>query len=81
MKVLAIAAEGKEFLYQSSTAHKVPNASAEKIRDALNKIRYKLKDGQIWHIYEVSAWENAGIYAEGQKFTIRKGTLKEVFTH
>lgn len=78
MKVITIACEGKEFLYRASTAHKVSNASADIICKALNDIRYKLNPGEIWHVYDVSGWENAAIYAETQAFRRYKGHLQEV---
>lgn len=78
MKVIAIACEGKEFLYRASTAHKVSKASADIICKALNDIRYKLNPGEIWHVYEVSGWDNAGIYAGTQAFRRYNGRLQEV---
>lgn len=78
MKVIAIACEGKEFLYRASTAHKVSKASADIICKALNDIRYKLNPGEVWHVYDVSGWENAGIYSETQAFRRYKGRLQEV---
>lgn len=78
MKVIAIACEGKEFLYRANTAHKVSKASANNICKVLNDARYKLNPGEIWHVFEVSGWENAGIYAETQSFKMYRGRLQEI---
>lgn len=78
MLVCAISVEGKEYLYKSSTAHKVAKSSAARICAALNQVRYKLKEGEVWYIHEVYGYDNASIYAENQSFKIYKGGLREV---
>jgi len=78
MIILAKAVKGHEFLYSAISAHKVSKASAEKIRDVLNGLNYKLNNGEIWHVFEVENFERAAAYAETQKFTTRKGVLREV---
>lgn len=77
MKVLAISAKGKEFLYNASTAHKVSERSGKVIMDALNEAKYKLKDGEVWHIHEVDRYDNAYAFASYQEFSIRKGNIYE----
>lgn len=77
MLVLARSPEGKEFLYSSSSAHSVPKASANKIRDTLNRIRYKLKDGEVWHLHEVGQYDLAYEYGQCQSFRIRTGHIYE----
>ena len=49
-KFIAKAPIGKEFIYSKSSAMYVSKASANEICEQLNKIRYNLKDGEIWHI-------------------------------
>lgn len=50
---LAISCKGSEFMFKRSGCIAVPSASAEIIRDQLNKIRYKLSsDHEIWSIHE-----------------------------
>ena len=51
-KFLAIASKGQEFLFKTHGMIAVPTKSATKIRDALNENKYRLKDGEIWHIYD-----------------------------
>ena len=82
MTILAKSVKDHEFLYNAKTAHKVSKANAEKIRDVLNGCNYKLKDGETWHIHDVSeTYDNAGAYASYQAFTInKKGIVKETFT-
>lgn len=77
MLVIAKSAEGHEFMYKASTAHKVSKASADMICKALNDIKYKLNPGEVWHVHEVSGYENAAIYAETQAFKRRNGKLIE----
>ena len=77
MTILAKSIKGAEFAYSAASAHKVPKTSARKICNALNKVGYKLNAGECWFVHEVSGWENAGIYAEGQRFAIRNGRLIE----
>lgn len=77
MLILAIAPKGKEFLYRLSSAHSVPKASADRIRDVLNKAGHKLKDGETWHMYDVGPYDNAYEIAHYQSFRIRTGCVYE----
>lgn len=47
MKVLAVSLKGQEYFFRASTAHKVSERSAKKIMDALNKVRYGLKENEV----------------------------------
>lgn len=79
MKVVAIAKKGAEFIYNASTAHKVPEANAQKVCDALNGIGYKLFSPDfVWHVYDVGPYDNAYYYAEGQRFTYGKTGIKRI---
>ena len=77
MKVLAVSAKGKEFLYKPATAHKVSARSGKAIMDALNKARYGLKENEVWHMHDVSPYDNAYAYATYQEFSIYKGNIRE----
>ena len=77
MVVVAIACKGQEFLYKSYTAHKVNENKADKIIELLNAAGYQLRDGEIWYKFNVSNYDNAGVYAECQRFTLGK-KLKEI---
>ena len=79
MLIIAKTVKGKEYYYGVKTAHKVSMAGSEKILEVLNRVRYQLGDGQTWHIYEIDRYDTAYDYAEFQKFTIRKGIVKEIF--
>ena len=57
-KLIAIAPKGKEFIFKTSLMIAVPKSSAVKIRNRLNRERYKLKDGEVWHIYDNDAYYN-----------------------
>lgn len=73
MKLLAIAPKGREYLHSRQNAGYAPDASAQKICDILNQIKYLLKDGETWHIYDYDFTMDDYIF---QKFTIRKGFVK-----
>ena len=77
MLILAKAIKGAEFFYNADSAHKVSKKSAQTIKDALNKIKYNLKDTETWYEYNVDSYDDAYYVAEYQRFTIYKGTIKE----
>ena len=77
MIVLAKSCAGQEYLYSAKSAHAVPKSSARKIMDALNKARFDLAEGQVWHIHETGYYDDATFYAEHQKFNIRCGKIYE----
>lgn len=71
MKVIAKSIKGAEFMYNPE--------SAETILKVLNECKYKLQnEKEVWHIHDVYPIDKAYAYAEGQKFTIRKGTVKAI---
>ena len=77
MKMIAKTIEGQEFCYDANTAHKVSERSAEIICAALNEQRWKLKDGQVWHVYDCGWYEAEYTAAAYQSFERRKGGLYE----
>lgn len=78
IKVIAKSYIGKEYIFSEKTAHKVSKNSAEKILKVLNSVRWNLKDGEVWHIYDVYEYDNAYEIAQTQKFSIRKGIVKHI---
>lgn len=81
IKIIAKTIKGKEFFYNANSAYKVSANSAEKILTVLNSVRWNLSDNQVWHIYDIDEFDNAYTVARYQKFTIRKGTVKAVYTN
>ena len=75
MTILAKTRAGKEFLYNAASARKVSKASAQKICDIVNENGFLLKDGELWHIYNIDKYDTAYNYANFQSFTIRKGIV------
>ena len=75
MLVVAKSLKGQEFLYNARSSHAVPKTSAKKICQALNDIRYELKDDEVWHVHEVDQYDIAFLYAEGQKFCFQNKKL------
>lgn len=70
---IAIAVKGKEFLYKRSSMIAVPARSALKIRDLLNRNKFELRDGEVWHIYENDSFDNDYISREINSY--RKGRV------
>lgn len=77
MLVLAKSVKDHEFAYSARSAHQVPKASANEIRDALNRERFDLHDGEIWFIHDVGPYDDAYYYAESQAFSKRNGKIYE----
>ena len=77
MLIIAKSVKGREFLYNAASARKVSKASAETILKVVNNHKYQLKDGEIWHIYEVDSYDNAYYYAQSRAFKIRKGVVSD----
>lgn len=75
MKVIAKAKIGSEFIYNAASARKVSERSAQKILAVVNEMKWRLNDGETWHIYDVDEYDNAFYYAQRQAFTIRKGIV------
>ena len=75
MKVVAKSEKGHEFLYNPKSAHEVSNASAQYICSELNRVKYDLKENEVWFIHEVGAYDNAYGYASYQRFAVRKGLV------
>lgn len=50
-KLIAKTLIGEEFMHSRSDAYFV-DKNADKICDALNKAKYKLKEGECWHVYD-----------------------------
>ena len=47
MLIIAKAKAGAEFMYKAHTARRVSKASAEKILEVVNGMRWNLEDGEI----------------------------------
>ena len=73
-KFLAITTPGTEFIFRMSSAIAVPERSAGKILELLNKIEYKLKPGEVWHVYENDFYYNDRIENEIKRYS--KNSMK-----
>jgi len=72
-KLIAKTLVGKEFMHSRSHAY-FADKDADKICEALNKARYKLKDGECWYVYDydfTQAW-----YVEHVISLTRSGKIK-----
>ena len=77
MKMIAKTIAGKEFCYSRESAHRASDRGAAAICAALNSQRYKLKDGEKWHVYDCGWYESQNTGAAYQEFTRRNGTIYE----
>lgn len=75
MLIAAKTIEGKEFLYNPKTAHKVSKRSGKRIVEFLNSCEWKCKTGEKWFIYKIDKYDRAFEIAQFQSFTIRNGNL------
>ena len=71
---VAIAIKGKEFIYKRSSMIAVPNGKAEDVVNILNKRKYLIKDGEIWHVYDNDSYSNMNIGKEIKQ--VRKNGFK-----
>lgn len=78
VKIIAKTIDGKEFMYSRASAHAVSASAAEEICKVLNENAWGIKPGEKWHIYDVGEWELSYMGAAYQKFTRRKGVIREV---
>lgn len=67
-KFIAPAIKGKEFIFHSNNMIAVPTSSAKKIADALTRAGYKLKDGEVWHIYDNDPYYDNMISSEIKQY-------------
>lgn len=67
-KFIAIANKGQEFSFKRSSMIAVPSSSAKKIADVLTDIRYKLNEGEVWHVYDNDYYYNDYIGSEIRRF-------------
>lgn len=71
-KFIARAVKGKEFLFSKATMIAVPESSAQKIADALNKVGYNLKQGEIWWVYDNDWYYNDYINYEIKSYSPKR---------
>lgn len=75
-KMIAKTIDGKEFVYSQEDAYEVSDAGAKEICAALNRMKWDLKDGQKWHIYDLGWYEREYTNAGYQKLTRYRGTIR-----
>lgn len=70
MLVVAKTIKGKEYYHSIHEMYEVSKRSADKICEIMNNVKWNLKDGEAWHVYEESMYEPNG------KLSIRNGVVK-----
>lgn len=73
-KFIAIAPKGREYIYKRSSMLAVPKKSAQVIADALTKERYRIKDGEVWHVYDTEYGDED--FISGNVRNLGKGRLR-----
>ena len=70
MIVIAKTVTGKEFFHSVREMYEVPKTSASLSCDVMNNVRFRLKEGEAWHVYDEYMYEPQG------RLSIRKGVVK-----
>lgn len=74
MKLIAKAPKGAEFLHSRKEAYFASNASADKICEIMNNVKFRLaSENEVWHVYDYDFTQE--YYASG-KLRIYKGNVK-----
>lgn len=71
--IIARTMQGSEFIYSTKSAHGVAKAKAAEVCSVLNNLRWKLSDGEVWHIYTVDEYDTAYYVADSKKFIYHRG--------
>lgn len=74
-KVIAKTYDGQEYFYSTRECFAVSNAAALEICKELNRLRWRLKDGEKWHVYDAGDYEYTYTGAAFQSFRRRKGVI------
>ena len=72
-KLIAKTLIGKEYMHSRSDAY-FADKNADQICDALNKSKYKLKEGECWHVYDYDFTQDW--YVEQTISLTRAGKIK-----
>lgn len=72
-KLIAKTIIGKEFMHSRTHAY-FADKNADKICEALNKAKYKLKDGECWYVYDFDYYQTA--YVEQVISLTKAGNVK-----
>ena len=77
-KIIAKTIKGKEFAYSRTESYRVSTKMANKICEALNGAKWRLKNEEIWKVYEVDPYTLDTLNALFDRITVRNGKLKIV---
>jgi len=75
-KLIAKTQDGTEFFHSKQNAF-FASANVQKIADILNKNKYKLKDGEHWHVYDYNFMQDG--YVEQKIYITRSGKIKAAY--
>ena len=77
MKIVALSKKGAEFLYDPTTAHKVPQTKAEEYANDLNACGYMTSDTAVCYVHDIDTYDTVYNDALCQEFYTHKHILKE----
>ena len=72
-KLIATTQNGTEFFHSKENAF-FCDSNAQKIADILNKNKYKIKEGEHWHIYDYDFTHD--MYTDCKIYITNKGAIK-----
>ena len=72
-KLIAKTKIGTEFFHSTKDCF-FASANAQKICDALNADKYKLKEGETWHVYDLDFSQT--FYVDKRIFKSKNGSIK-----
>jgi len=76
-KFIAVSMKGKEFMFDKTRMIGVPEGSARKIADELNRQKYKLKkDDEVWYPHDNDWYYNGFIDSEIRRYGNRMPIYK-----
>ena len=75
-KLIAKTLTGKEFMHSRSDAY-FADKNADRICEALNKAKYKLKEGECWYVYDYDFTQDW--YVEQVISLTRTGKIKLLY--
>lgn len=67
-KFITVSKKGQEFVFDRRRMIAVPTSSAKKIADTLTELKYKLKEGEVWHVHDNDFYYNDMIDSEIKRY-------------
>lgn len=75
MFIIAKTTTGKEYFYSTIDCYAISKAKKDIICNALNKAKYKLKNGEAWKVYDIGLIDAEYTNARFEKMYTYKGKI------